>query len=67
MAKYFAVSVDEALPRQAYEVYLNESGKLRWRAFIDGEQVVYKKEPETTWGQRFAAGFMRILPIRGQL
>ena len=67
MAKYFADSIDEALPRQAYEVYLNESDKLRWRAFINGEEVVYKKEPETTWGQRFAAGFMRILPIRGQL
>jgi len=56
-----------ALPRQTYEVFLNEKGKLRWRAFEDGEEVIYDKEPQTTWGQRFMAGFMRILPIRGQL
>jgi hypothetical protein len=24
-------------------------------------------EPQTTWGQRFMAGFYRILPIRSQL
>ena len=35
--------------------------------FEDGVEVIYDKEPQTTWGQRFSAGFMRILPIRGQL
>ena len=49
------------------EVFLNEDGNLRWRGFKDGQEVIYKKEPEATWGQRFTAGFMRILPIRGQL
>ena len=23
-------------------------------------------EPEATWGQRFTAGFMRMMPVRGQ-
>ena len=27
------------------------------------QEVIYKKEPQTSWAQRF----MRILPIRGQL
>jgi putative cardiolipin synthase len=67
MANNFAATVQAALQRQTYEVFLNEQGKLRWRGFDDGEEVIYDKEPQTSWGQRFAAGFMRILPIRGQL
>jgi len=55
------------LPAQTYEVFLNENGKLRWRTMKNGQEVIVKKEPDTTWWQRFVAGFMRILPIRGQL
>jgi len=67
LAEQFAATVDEKLANQTFEVFLNEKGKLRWRGFEDGEEVIYTKEPQTTWGQRFSAGFMRILPIRGQL
>jgi hypothetical protein len=48
-------------------VFLNEKGKLRWRGIEGGVEVIFDKEPQTTWSQRFGAGFMRILPIRGQL
>jgi len=58
----FSVLIEEALQRQTYEVFLDEKGKVRWRAWEDGQEVIYKKEPETTWGQRFAAGFARIIP-----
>jgi hypothetical protein len=44
------------------EVFLNEDGKLRWRSYKDGEEVIYDKEPETTWGQRTKAWFARIIP-----
>ena len=47
---------------ERFEVYLNEDGKLRWRGYRGGEEVIYDKEPETTWGQRFMAGFARIIP-----
>ena len=50
------------LPEQTFEVFLNEKGKLRWKTVRDGKVVVYEKEPETTWGQRFSAGFARIIP-----
>ena len=56
-----------ALPGQAYEVVLNENDKLRWHGLNNGEEVILDKEPHTTWWMRFKAGFMRILPIRGQL
>ena len=67
LAEDLAATLDKALAAQTYEVFLNEKGKLRWRGIEDGVEVIYDKEPQTSWGQRFAAGFMRILPIRGQL
>jgi len=67
LATVFAVLVDEALEKQTFEVFLNDKGRLRWRGHHDGQEVIYDKEPETTWGQRFIAGFVRILPIKKQL
>lgn len=67
LASEAAELITAALAEQTYEVFLNEKGKLRWRGLRNGEEVIYEKEPQTTWGQRFMAGFMRILPIRGQL
>ncbi|MCH8278877.1 MAG: phospholipase D family protein, partial [Proteobacteria bacterium] len=67
LANHYADRILAALPEQTFEVFLNENGKLRWRGFRDGEEVIFDKEPHTTWWQRFVAGFMRILPIRGQL
>jgi len=58
----FSILVEDALPLQTYEVFLNEKGKVRWRGYVDGQEVIYEKEPDTTWGQRFGAGFARILP-----
>jgi putative cardiolipin synthase len=63
----YAEAIDAALPNKTYEVFLNENKKLRWRTFEGGQELVFEKEPETTWGDRFKVGFVRILPIRGQL
>lgn len=62
LALTFAVWVEEALRDQTFEVFLNDDGKLRWRGYEDGEEIIYDKEPEATWGQRFMAGFARIIP-----
>jgi putative cardiolipin synthase len=62
LALVYAVLIDEALRDQAFEVFLNEDGKVRWRGYRHGEEIIYDKEPETTWGQRFSAWFARILP-----
>jgi putative cardiolipin synthase len=51
----------------AFEVFLNENGKIRWRGMEQGKEIVLDKEPQTSWGQRFMAGVYRFLPIRGQL
>jgi putative cardiolipin synthase len=59
--------VEAKAPHQAYEVFLNDKGKLRWRSLENGEIVVYDKEPQTSWWDRFVVGFYRAMPIRGQL
>ena len=56
-----------ALDEKTFEVFLNEKGKLRWRGHENGEEVILKKEPQTTWSQRFAAGFFRMIPMRAHL
>jgi putative cardiolipin synthase len=67
LADMFYRFFDAGRLTQAYEVTLDEDGDLLWRTIIDGEEKTYTKEPESTWGQRFTAGFMRIMPVRSQL
>jgi putative cardiolipin synthase len=62
LALIYDVLVEDALHDQAFEVFLNDSGKVRWRGHIDGEEVIYDKEPETSWFERTKAWFARIIP-----
>ncbi len=67
LAGDFVTRADEAIPSKTYEVYRNENGSLRWRGLENGNEVILTKEPQTGFWRRFVAGFMRLLPIRGQL
>jgi putative cardiolipin synthase len=59
--------IDNYIVTTAYEVVLNDKGKLRWIDRAGEREVVLKKEPDTSAWRRFSAAFMGILPIRGQL
>lgn len=63
----FANTFNARIHTQTYELYLNEDGKLRWRGSEDGQEVIYKKEPQSTWRQRFIAGLVKLLPVKSQL
>jgi hypothetical protein len=54
-------------PENSYRVLLDESGDLYWVTEVDGNEVRYYKEPETTFGKRFMSGFIMILPVEHQL
>jgi putative cardiolipin synthase len=54
------------LPVFSYRVTENEKGHLRWTSLIDGQEVVEKKDPQTSAWLRFKAIMLRILP-EGQL
>jgi putative cardiolipin synthase len=55
------------LPENSYRVLLDEDGDLQWVTEYDGEEVRFDTDPESTGWQRFATGFIRILPVEDQL
>jgi putative cardiolipin synthase len=67
LAQQFGALVDSAFVLRSYELFLDPDEKLRWRYDQEGQQVVYEKEPETSWGKRFSARFVGIFPIKSQL
>jgi len=67
MGEDFTNRVENALPVQTYEVFLNEQGSMRWRGMENGQEVVLTKEPQAGFWRRMGGRFMRLLPIRGQL
>jgi putative cardiolipin synthase len=50
------------LPERAYRVELDENGKLRWSAVIDGVEVIETREPLTSGWRRFQAFILKIVP-----
>jgi putative cardiolipin synthase len=55
------------LPENSYRVQLDEDGNLVWITEKDGQEVRYTNEPESTFWQRFVAGFVQMLGIEDQL
>jgi len=72
-APELALDVAETLIRElakhnsTYEVVLNSKNQLRWLGKEAGQDVRLRKEPQSGFWRRFAAGFLRAMPIRGQL
>ena len=50
------------MPDYAYRLKLDEKGRIRWHANIDGREVVETKEPNTSGWMRFKAWFLKIAP-----
>jgi len=68
LARQLAVYMDEGVqPNNAYHVMLDENEKVVWRTQIDGVPATYTMEPESTFWQRFMSGFIKMLPVEGQL
>ena len=60
--------MDEGIESQnSYRVVLDEDGELFWITEIDGREVRYHNEPETSFRQRFMSGFIMMLPVEHQL
>ena len=67
MTRIFAQAIADNADDKAYELFLDEDDRLRWRTFEGGEETIYVIEPESTWLQRFVAGLIQILPVKSQL
>jgi putative cardiolipin synthase len=69
LAERLALAITDKLDvgDSTYEVVLNENRQLRWLDKRDSQRIELTREPQTSFWDRFVAGFFRILPIRGQL
>ena len=66
LAKYLAKHFDQTIHDIAFSVTLHD-GDIQWDKFVDGKNITWDTEPNTTWWMRFKVGFMRILPGESQL
>jgi len=66
LAKEFKTLLYSDIGKDTYEVYL-ENNQLRWRTDENGKEVIFEKEPETSWWERFSVGAMRLIPAESQL
>jgi putative cardiolipin synthase len=68
LASQVAAYMDEGVePDNAYHVTLDEHGRIRWTADVDGKNTVFEHEPETSGWKRFTADFIKMLPVESQL
>ena len=67
IANKMAEIFDGALKTKTFELFINDNGGLRWRAFNDSNEVIFTKEPHTSWWHRWIGGFLQLLPIKSQL
>ncbi len=52
----------ERLSAIAYRLQLNEQGRLRWHATIDGVEVIETSEPLASGFKKLSAFLQRIVP-----
>jgi putative cardiolipin synthase len=67
MTRLFTRAIEDGVDEKAYELFLDENDKLRWRGYEDGKEVIHVNEPESSWVQRFIAGVIQLLPVKSQL
>jgi putative cardiolipin synthase len=53
---------DQRLGEIAYQLLLDERGRLEWHAVIDGAEVIETSEPLTSGLRRFMAFMLKIVP-----
>lgn len=58
---------DGVTPQNSYRVALDDDDSLVWITQNDGVEVRYHQDPLSTFWQRFAAGFIALLPLESQL
>ncbi len=68
LARQVIEYMDEGVaPENAFRVLLDDNDDLRWVIEKDGVKLDYETDPNSTWGQRSLAWFIRLLPVEKQL
>jgi putative cardiolipin synthase len=58
---------DDLRPVNSWTLGINTKKDLLWKGEKDGKDITFKKDPYAGFWTRFFAGFLSILPIKGQL
>ena len=67
LGQSFARDIETNIRGGAYEVFLDANDRVRWRGWDGDRELIYKKEPETSWWDRFEVRFVGLFPIKSQL
>lgn len=67
LAKAIHQSMNDDLLKYAYQVELDEKGKLIWKKQIDQDITIYQKEPQLKWWQNIGLKLLSLLPIEKQM
>ena len=68
LAQQLIQYMDEGIQaNNSYHVKLDKDGNLYWVTTVNGEEVQFTSEPETTFWQRFQSGFIQLFPIEHEL
>ncbi len=67
LGEFYAPELASHYEEFAYVVFKDEKGKIRWRGYNDGEEVILTKEPNATGWDRIKVGFAGLFPIKSQL
>lgn len=62
MGRTLAEPFMATLPGRTYRVVEDKNGNLRWKAVINGEEIVESSEPQSSGWRRFKAFMSKILP-----
>ena len=63
LASQLNTRLDQNMPARAYEVRMDQQGKLHWIERKEGREVVHEVEPGTTWWKRASVRVLSWLPI----
>jgi putative cardiolipin synthase len=63
LAGQLTSTLDQRMPTRAYEVRIDEKGKLHWIERPNGKEIRHDVEPGTTWWTRAAVKGLSWLPI----
>ena len=63
LSERLSKTLDSNMPTRAYEVRMDEQGKIYWIERNDGKEIRHDVEPGTSWWKRAAVKGMSWLPI----
>jgi putative cardiolipin synthase len=64
LAQQIAATIEENLkPENSWRITLTDHGALQWTTRIDGVEIRFSQDPQTSFWQRFKSGFIALFPL----